>query len=114
MDVSQIALIEKAILAADRCAPNDGKVIRISVPPLNEERRKELVKLAKKYAEERKVSIRNLRRDANETAKKLEKEKGISQDDLKKLHGEIQDLTDRQTSKVDELLKKKESEIMEV
>lgn len=115
-DVSQLQAIEKAILQSDLgiTPTNDGKVIRIAIPQLNEERRKELVKLAKKYAEECRVSLRNLRRDANEAVKKLEKEKKMSQDDLKKAQHEIQDLTDKQIAKTDEVLAKKEAEIMEV
>lgn len=115
-DVSQISIIEKAIMASGLglTPSNDGKVIRINIPALNEERRKELVKVAKKFAEECKVSIRNLRRDANEQVKKLEKDKVISQDDLKKAQHEIQEITDKEISKVDSFLKNKEAEIMEV
>lgn len=115
-DVSQIKAIEKAIMESGLGLnpSNDGKQIRISIPQLTEERRKELVKIAKKYAEECRVSIRNIRRDANEELKKLEKDKKMSQDDLKKHQQEVQDLTDKQIKKVDEILHHKEAEIMEV
>lgn len=115
-DPSQIHPIEKAILASGLglTPSNDGKVIRINIPQLTSERRKELIKVAKKYTEDCKVSIRNIRRDANEDAKKLEKDKGISQDDLKKIQHEIQDITDKHVAKADELLARKEAEIMEV
>lgn len=115
-DISQIHAIEKAILASGLGLnpSNDGKVIRINFPPLTEERRKELVKIAKKHGEECKVSIRNARRDANEALKKIEKDKKISQDDLKKYQHEVQDLTDKQITKIDEILSQKEAEIMEV
>lgn len=115
-DVSQIHAIEKAIMTSDLglMPSSDGKMIRINIPPLTEERRKEYVKLAKKYGEESKVSIRNIRRDSNEALKKLEKEKQISEDDHKKLQKEVQDLTDSQIHKIDEMIKQKEAEIMEV
>lgn len=115
-DIAQMGAIEKAIMASGIgfTPTNDGKVIRISVPPLTEERRKELVKLAKKYTEECKVSIRNVRRDANEAAKKLEKEKKLSQDDLKKAQHEVQELTDKEIAKADAMFVQKEKDIMEV
>ena len=115
-DVSQIHAIEKAIMASELGLnpSNDGKVIRLNFPPLTEERRKEFVKLSRKYGEECRVSVRNIRRDANEALKKLEKDKKISQDDLKKLQHEVQDATDKQISKIDEMLAQKEAEIMEV
>ncbi|HLC18238.1 MAG TPA: ribosome recycling factor [Thermodesulfobacteriota bacterium] len=115
-DTTQIHAIEKAILSSDLGLnpSNDGKMIRIAIPQLTEERRKELVKVAKRYSEEGKVAIRNIRRDANEGARKLEKDKEISQDDLKKLQQEIQDATDEYIKKVDALLEKKEKDIMEV
>ncbi|MBI5643787.1 MAG: ribosome recycling factor [Deltaproteobacteria bacterium] len=115
-DISQIHAIEKAIQSSGLGLnpSNDGKVIRIIFPPLTEERRKDLVKIAKKHGEECKVSIRNIRRDANEELKKIEKDKKISQDDLKKFQHEVQDLTDKQIARVDELLAAKEAEIMEV
>lgn len=115
-DVSIIGAIEKAILASDLGLnpTNDGKIIRINIPPLNEERRKELAKVAKKIAEDSKIVIRNLRRDANEEFKKLEKDKAISQDEHKKLHAQVQDITDKFIAKIDEGLHHKEKEIMEV
>ena len=115
-DISQIHAIEKAIMASGLGLnpSKDGKIIRITFPPLTEERRKELVKIAKKHGEECKVSIRNTRRDANEELKKIEKDKKISQDDLKKFQHEVQELTDKQILRVDELLTAKEAEIMEV
>ncbi len=115
-DISQLGGIEKAILASDLglTPTNDGKVIRINVPALTEERRKDLVKVVKRYAEECKVSIRNIRRDANEAVKKLEKEKKISQDDLKKAQHETQELTDKEIARADAMLAQKEAEIMEV
>ncbi len=108
--------IEKAIMKSDLgLTPiNDGKMIRITIPALTEERRKQLVKLVKKEAEEGKVAIRNIRRDANEELKKIEKEKHVSEDEVKKEHDEIQKLTDSFVRKVDELLQHKEKEIMEV
>ena len=108
--------IEKAIMKSDLglTPSNDGKFIRIGIPPLTEERRKQLVKVVKKRAEEAKVAIRNIRRDTNEELKKLEKEKHLSEDDAKKSHDEIQKLTDFYITKIDEVLKHKENEIMEV
>jgi ribosome recycling factor len=108
--------IEKAILKSDLglTPMNDGKIIRINIPPLTEERRKQLVKAVKKKAEEAKVSIRNIRRDANEELKKFEKEKHISEDEVKKLQEETQKTTDSFIAKVDEVLGYKEKEIMEV
>ena len=108
--------IEKAIMKADLGLNpvNDGKVVRINIPALTEERRKEFVKLAKKRTEEGKVGIRNTRRDANEKLKKIEKDKDISEDDLKKSLDEIQKMTDSYIKKLDETLEHKESEIMEV
>jgi ribosome recycling factor len=108
--------IEKAIMKSDLglTPSNDGKFIRIGIPPLTEERRKQLVKVVRKRAEEAKIAIRNIRRDTNEELKKLEKEKHLSEDDAKKSHDEIQKLTDSYIAKVDEVLKHKENEIMEV
>ena len=93
---------------------NDGKMIRINIPPLTEERRKQLVKTVRKKAEEAKVSVRNIRRDGNEELKKLEKEKHISEDIVKKSQDEIQKITDSFITKVDDVLMNKEKEIMEV
>jgi ribosome recycling factor len=108
--------IEKAILKSDLglTPSNNGKIIRIIIPPLTEERRKQLVKAVKKKAEESKVAIRNIRRDANDDLKKLEKEKQLSEDEAKKLHDEVQKITDTYIAKVDDVLKLKEKEIMEV
>ncbi len=111
-----IAEIERAILKSDLdlTPTNDGKVIRINIPALTEERRKQLVKVVKKRAEESKISVRNIRREFNESLKKLEKDKKISEDDLKKSLDEVQKLTDDFIQKVDERLEHKEQEIMEV
>ena len=108
--------IEKAIMKSDLglTPSNDGKVIRIMIPALTEERRKQLVKVVKKRAEEAKVAVRNIRRDTNEEMKKLEKEEHMSEDDVKKFHVEIQKLTDSCIAKIDEVLAHKEKEIMEV
>jgi ribosome recycling factor len=108
--------IEKAILKSDLgLTPiNDGKMIRMNIPPLTEERRKQLVKTVKKKAEESKVSIRNIRRDSNEDLKRLEKEKHLSEDAVKTSQDEIQKITDSFITKVDEVLANKEKEIMEV
>ncbi len=115
-DISQIQPIEKAISSADLglTPSNDGKIIRIQVPALTEERRKEFVKLVRKYAEECRISIRNARREANETLKKMEKDKDISEDDCKKGQEEVQDITDSKIKKVDSILSAKEADIMEV
>ncbi len=115
-DKSLIAAVEKAIRTADLGLNpvNDGTIIRIPIPQLNEERRKELVKLGKKYAEEGKVAIRNVRRDANEHVKKAEKNHEVSEDDSKHAHEKIQKLTDAYIQKIDDILVMKEKEIMEV
>lgn len=114
-DASLVPAIEKAILKSDLgiTPTSDGKVIRLAIPPLTEERRKELVKVVRKMAEEGRVVIRNLRRDANEALKKLEKTTQISEDAVRKGMDQIQDLTNRMIKGVDELLEKKEKEIME-
>lgn len=108
--------IEKAIMKSDLglTPMNDGKLIRINIPALNEERRKQLVKVVRKEAEDAKVAVRNIRRDINEDLKKLEKEKHVSEDEIKKEHDEVQKITDSFVKKVDELLEHKEKEIMEV
>ena len=108
--------IEKAIMKSDLglTPMNDGKLIRINIPVLTEERRKQLVKIVKKRSEDSKIAVRNIRRDSNEELKKLEKEKHISEDDVKKEHDEVQKITDFYIKKVDELLEHKEKEIMEV
>jgi ribosome recycling factor len=115
-DRSAMAAIEKAIRASDLGLnpSNDGVVIRVPFPPLTEERRRELVKLCRGYAEEARVAIRNIRRDANEHFKRQEKEHEISQDDLHRLEAEIQKATDAHIAEVDEMVKRKEAEIMEV
>ncbi len=108
--------IEKAILASDLglTPTNDGKLIRLPIPPLTEERRKDLVKLAKKIAEEIRVHIRNIRRDVLEEIKKAQKASQMTEDEAKKAHDELQKLTDAYITKVDETLKKKEAEITEI
>ena len=108
--------IEKAILKSDLglTPANDGKVIRLPIPTLTEERRKELAKVVKKMAEDSKVAVRNIRRDANDEIKKLEKDHKISEDESKKAHDDTQKVTDKYVALVDEVLKKKEKEIMEV
>ena len=114
-DASLVPAIEKAILKSDLgiTPANDGKMIRLAVPALTEERRKELVKVVRKLAEEGRVIIRNGRRDANEALKKLEKNKQLSEDGVHKGIDQIQDLTNRMVKNLDELLEKKEKEIME-
>ncbi|MGE0454342.1 MAG: ribosome recycling factor [Vicinamibacteria bacterium] len=115
-DPSLLPVIEKAIRGAglDLNPQNDGKIIRIPVPSLTEERRKTLVKLAHKHAEEGRVAIRNVRRDTNDHLKKLMKDHEISEDDEKQALAEVQRLTDGHIARIDETLKKKEAEIMEV
>ena len=115
-DPSVLAEMNKAILAANIgvTPQTDGKVLRIVVPELNEERRKEIVKVAKTQAEAQKVAMRNVRRDANDAAKKLEKDKKISEDDLKTLLDKIQKATDAAIAKIDAELKAKEAEVMAV
>jgi len=113
---NMIQPIEKAILNANLGLnpANDGTLIRVPIPPLNEERRKEYVKLTKKYGEQGRVSIRNIRRDANDTLKKLEKDKEISEDEKIRGEEEVQKITDKYTKEIDTLLEQKEKEIMEV
>ncbi|HMK44267.1 MAG TPA: ribosome recycling factor [Dissulfurispiraceae bacterium] len=108
--------IEKAIMKSDLglTPGNDGKIIRINIPTLTEERRKQLVKVVKKRAEEAKVAVRNIRRDVNDDIKKSEKEQHLSEDDVKRLQEEIQKITDQFIARVDEVLHHKEKEIMEV
>jgi len=115
-DVSQIGPIEKSIRASDLGLnpSNDGKVIRLPIPPLTEERRKELVKKLHVIAEDHRVAIRNVRRDGNEAVKKLLKDKKITEDDDKRAHDEIQKLTDAHMVKVDQAAKVKEKEILEI
>ncbi len=115
-DQNLIPAIEKAILQSNLGLnpSNDGKIIRVAIPALTEERRKQLVKLVKKRAEEARVAIRNIRREINEELRKMEKSKVISEDVLKKSLNEIQELTDQHIKDVDRALKHKEDEIMEV
>ncbi|NIO04441.1 MAG: ribosome recycling factor [Proteobacteria bacterium] len=115
-DISIIGEIEKAILKSELGVTpiNDGKIIRITIPKLTEERRKELVKLVRKKGEEGKVAIRNIRREANDSYRALEKEKAISEDELHKGLEEIQELTNEFIKKMDEILEEKEREILEV
>ncbi|MBW1767816.1 MAG: ribosome recycling factor [Deltaproteobacteria bacterium] len=114
-DQSIIGEIEKSILKSELglTPMNDGKIIRISIPPLTEERRKELAKLAKKMAEENKIAIRNHRREANEMFKELKNEKEISEDDMFRSQDEVQKMTDKFIKKVDEITAEKEKEIIE-
>ncbi len=115
-DVSQIGSIEKAIRASDLGLnpSNDGKVIRVPIPSLTEERRKELVKHLHHVAEDHRVAVRNVRRDANEAVKKLYKDKLISEDDERRALDEIQKMTDSYIGKIDQLAKVKEKDIIEV
>ncbi|MES1262238.1 MAG: ribosome recycling factor [Acidobacteriota bacterium] len=115
-DTSQIAPIEKAIRNADLGVnpSNDGKMIRIPIPPLNEERRKELAKKLHGIAEDHRVAVRNVRRDANEHIKRLAKEKKIAEDEDRRGHDETQKLTDTIMGKLDQLARTKEKEIMEI
>jgi ribosome recycling factor len=114
-DTSTIAAIEKAIRNADLGLnpSNDGKIVRIPVPPLNEERRRELAKKLSHVAEERRVGLRNIRRDSNEQLKKMLKEKLISEDEERQALDSIQKLTDNQIAKADQVAKAKEKEILE-
>lgn len=114
-DRTTLQPIEKAIQSADLGfnPQNDGNIIRVPVPPLTEERRKEYVKICKKYAEEGKVAIRNVRRDQVDALKKLEKDKVLTEDERKKGEEEVQKVTDEYVKKVDEYLNLKEKELME-
>jgi ribosome recycling factor len=115
-DPSTLQAIEKAIRTSDLDLnpQNDGKIIRIPVPPLTEERRKTLVKHAHKHAEDARVAIRNVRRDANEHLKKLLKDHELSEDDEKHALAEVQKMTDQHIEEINSILKKKEAEILEV
>lgn len=115
-DKGSMAAIEKAILTSDvgLTPNNDGQVIRLNIPPLTADRRKELVKLAGKLAEEGKVALRNLRREAVDATRKQEKNHDISEDESRDLQGEIQKLTDEFSEKIDELLAAKEKDITTV
>ncbi len=115
-DGGALGEIEKAIQSAELGLnpSNDGKVIRVPVPPLTEERRKEMVKMVKKMGEDHKVSLRNIRRDINDGLKSEEKEKKISEDDVRKGQSEVQKVTDQFVSQIDQLLSAKEKEILQV
>jgi ribosome recycling factor len=115
-DQSAMGLIEKAIAMSDLglTCNNDGKVIRINIPPLTEDRRKELCKLASKYAEEGKVALRNIRRDAIDKVKKQEKEGDLSEDQSRDEQDNVQKLTDRYIAELDKHLAEKEAEILKV
>ena len=115
-DKTALGDIEKAILKSELglTPMNDGKVIRITIPPLTEERRKDLVKVARKMAEDNKIAIRNIRRDANDMLKDLKNEKDISEDQLYRSQEEVQQITDEFISKVDEICAAKEKEILEI
>jgi ribosome recycling factor len=114
-DKGMIESVSKAIQKANLglSPTNDGNVIRIAIPPRTEDRRKELVKIVKKMAEEAKVAIRNIRRDANEGLKKLEKDKALSEDESHRAMDEVQKATDKQTERIDGILEKKQKEILE-
>lgn len=115
-DTSMVAVIEKAIMNSDLgLNPNSaGQVIRIPLPPLTEERRRELVRVVKQEAEAARVAVRNIRRDVNHDVKELVKEKEISEDDQHRAEDEIQRLTDKHIAEIDALLAEKEQELMEV
>jgi ribosome recycling factor len=114
-DQSILGAIEKSILKSELglTPMNDAKIIRISIPPLTEERRKELAKLSRKIAEESKISIRNIRREANEMFKEIKNEKEISEDEYHKALDQVQEVTDEFIKKIDEITLKKENEITE-
>jgi ribosome recycling factor len=115
-DKTVIPTIEKAIMSSDMGLnpANDGSLIRIPIPPLNEERRKEMVKVVKKTAEEGKIAIRNIRRDDMEKLKKTEKEDHVSEDERKHGETELQKLTDTHIKEIDRITEAKEKEVMEV
>ncbi|UOR12702.1 ribosome recycling factor [Halobacillus amylolyticus] len=115
-DKSAVSEIEKAIQKADLglSPSSDGNVVRISIPALTEERRKDLAKVVGKYSEEAKVQVRNIRRDANDRLKKLEKDGDLTEDDLREYQDDVQKVTDNNITSIDKLAKTKEDEIMEV
>ncbi|MEX2444387.1 MAG: ribosome recycling factor [Alkalispirochaeta sp.] len=115
-DKNLLGQIEKAIQASELSLnpSSDGKVIRLNIPPLTEDRRKEIVKLAKSTAEQARVAIRNIRRDANDELKKQEKAGDISEDDLKRAEDQIQEITDKYIDEINSTLEAKESEILEI
>ena len=114
-DVSVIKEIEKALLKSDLGLPppNDGKIIRIAIPPLTEDRRKELVKVVHKICEEHKIAVRNIRRDANELLKRMKKDGEISEDEAFKSQDQVQKITDEHIERIDKCFKDKEKEILE-
>lgn len=115
-DKNLIPTIEKALMQSDlgMMPSNDGNVIRLPVPQLTEERRKEFIKVVKSMVENGRISVRNIRREANDDLKEMEKEHLISEDDLKRSHEKVQKMTDLHIEELDELLKHKETELMEV
>jgi ribosome recycling factor len=115
-DKSLATAVEKAIRSAEMGLnpANDGSVIRVPIPPLNEERRREMVRLLHKMAEESRVAVRHARQEANKTIKQSQQEAGVSEDDARRQMDEVQKLTDEYIGKVDQLLKSKEEEVMEV
>ena len=115
-DNSLAGTIEKAIMESDLglTPTNDGKIIRIAIPQLTEERRKEMVRLVGKMAEEQRVAVRNVRRDVLNEAKRAEKDNEMTKDDLSRFQDEVQKLTDAEVAVIDEMLERKEAEIMEV
>jgi ribosome recycling factor len=115
-DPGSIKTIEKGILASDLGLnpSNDGKIIRLAIPPLTEDRRRELAKIVHHRAEEARVAVRNVRRDAHNDLREFEKEKVISEDDLKRGEEELQKLTDKHIEKIEDAVKRKEKEILEV
>lgn len=115
-DKTMIPAIEKAILQSDLGLnpSNDGSIVRLAIPQLTEERRKDLVKIVNKKAEDAKIAIRNIRRDANDAMKKEEKDKVISEDECKAALEDVQKLTDKKVAIIDELREKKERDVLEV
>ena len=115
-EVAQLKAIEKAIMASDLglTPVNDGKMIRLTMPTLTEKRRKQLAKSVHKIAEDARVAVRNIRREANDKLKAMAKDKKVSEDEERRGHDQIQKTTDRYIAKVDELLKKKEQEILSI
>ncbi len=115
-DKSTMASVEKALLSANlgMTPNNDGKVIRLNIPPLTEERRRELAKMAKKMAEDGRIAIRNIRRTANDEVKKSEKEYDMTEDERERATKHVQELTDRYVKEIDTVMAKKEKDIMEI
>lgn len=115
-DTKALPLVEKAIQASDLGLNpmNDGKIIRLAIPELNEERRKELTKLVRKLGEDAKVAVRSIRRDANDQTKKLKKDSAITEDDQRRMDDEVQKITDAAIKDIDEIVAEKEKEILAV